>query len=191
MKKLLLASALAISTALAAIPAKADFFNQNAGPWYIFGFEGTPDNNRACVLQYEWQDGSQFQIVKDLVDGEIYIWFKNHEWNIIDKPGDYTGMSVILQGSRGSVKSWNATYQLLNKNTIAIRNMNDAGDFFDLFAGLSVLRFVMPGDIDNAELSLQGSAAGLRSLVSCIQAHEKSGHQQPQQNNNNGSNVWQ
>lgn len=170
MKKFLLATTLACSTILSTTAAYANFFNNQVGPWSIFGAEGTSEQNRACVMEYQWQDGSRFQLIKDLVDGELYIWFKNHSWNIGDAPGDYEGMTVVIKGSRGSVASWPATYSLVNKNTILIRNLNGADAFINAFAYLSEMTFVMPGNIQDALIPLTKTAAGLSNLASCVDA---------------------
>ena len=160
----------ALALTLTATPALADFYNKQVGNWFVFGFEGTSDKNRACVIEYGWQDGSRFQLIKDMVDGEVYIWFKNHQWNIADAPGDYEGMTVIIEGSNGTVKSWNATYNLINKNTITIRNLQNNPDFIEAFSALSVMKFVMPGDIENAVIPLDGSSAAIAAGSDCIDA---------------------
>ena len=168
MKKLLMTTALAFG--LVVTPAMADFYNKQVGNWLVFGFEGTPDNNRACVIQYEWRDGSRFHLIKDMVDGEAYIWFKNNQWNIGDAPGNYEGMTIIVEGSNGTVKSWNAIYNLMNKNTIIIRNLQNNPDFIEAFSSLSVMKFVMPGDIENVTIPLAGSSAAIIAGSDCINA---------------------
>jgi len=168
MKKFLIAATLACTTLLSTPAAIADFYNKQVGNWLVFGFDGTSDKNRACVMEYQWQDGSTFQLIKDLVDGEVYIWFKNHQWNIGDAPGDYEGMTVIMQGSRGTVQSWNATYNLINKNTITIRNLQNNPDFIQAFAYLAQMNFVMPGDIENAVIPLTGTSAAINAASNCI-----------------------
>lgn len=167
MKKLLITTALAFS--MVVTPAMANFYNKNVGDWYVFGFEGTTDNNRACVIQYEWQDGSRFHLIKDLVDDEIYIWFMNIQWQITDEPGEYKGMTVVVENA-DSAKNWPATYSLVNKNTILIRNLQNSFDFIEAFTEYDMVYFVMPGNIENAYLSLDGSAAALIAGSECIDA---------------------
>lgn len=166
MKKLLMTTALAFS--MAVTPAMA-FYSKNIGDWYVFGFEGTPDDNRACVVQYEWQDGSRFQLIKDLVDGELYIWFKNNQWQISDAPGEYEGMTVVVENA-DNAKNWPATYSLVNKNTILIRNLQNSVDFIEALAEYDMVYFVMPGNIENAYIDLDNSMAALHAGSECIDA---------------------
>ena len=183
MKKLLTTTAIALTMAIT--PVYANFFGKQVGPWSIFGADGTEQQNRACVMEYQYQDGSRFQLIKDLVDGELYIWFKNHSWNISDAPGDYEGMTVVIKGSRGSVASWPATYSLVNKNTILIRNLNGADDFINAFAYLSEMTFVMPGNIQDALIPLTSTAAGLSTLASCVDV----GNSSSGSNNKKGNSI--
>lgn len=148
---------------------KADFYNDRVDNWVVFGFDGEVDNNRACVMEYKYQDGSKFQLIADLVDGEIYIWFKNHQWNISDAPGEYDGMTILIEGSGGTVRSWDAIYQLSNKNTILIRHLEGNNELIDSIAYLHEMKFIMPGTIENASVPLEGSTRALESMITCLE----------------------
>ena len=160
-----------MSTALAltmmVTPAMANFYNDEIGYWSIFGFEGTPTDNKACVLEMVWQDGSRFQLIKDLVDGELYIFLKNNDWNISNPEGVYEFEMVIINENNTEAVSGVMEYILLNKNTIVVRGL-DADGFVPPFTSLDELRFIMPGNIQNAYVDLENSNAAIQSMSKCI-----------------------
>ena len=43
------------------------------GNWQVIGTSGDQTLNPACKLIMTWQDGSSFELIKDLADGELYI----------------------------------------------------------------------------------------------------------------------
>ena len=138
------------------------------GAWSVFGNSGSETQNPACVAEVTWQDGSKFQLIKDLKDGELYIWFQNNDWNIIDPPGNYQfRMNIVNRANQ--LAGGDMTYQLVNKNTISVRNI-DVDSFLGPFMNMTEIRFIMPGDIGNAFIPLNGSSAAVEKLVQCIDA---------------------
>ena len=149
-----------------------DIFYQGGqvGSWSVFGNSGNATQNPACVAEVTWDDGSKFQLIKDLKNGEFYIWFQNNEWNIIDPPGNYTfRMNIVNRANQ--VAGGDMTYQLVNKNTISIRNL-DVDSFVGPFMEMTEIRFIMPGDIGNAFIPLNGSTAATEKLVQCLDAYK-------------------
>lgn len=140
------------------------------GSWSVFGNSGNATQNPACVAEVTWDDGSKFQLIKDLKDGEFYIWFKNNEWNIIDPPGNYSFRMNIVNRA-GQVAGGDMAYQLVNKNTISVRNL-DVDSFIGPFMEMTEIRFIMPGDIGNAFIPLNGSTAAIEKLVQCLDAYK-------------------
>jgi len=166
MKKILVA--LLFATALTTQSAYADFYNSknNAGAWTVFGTPGGENNNAACVAQVDWTDGSKLQVVKDLEDGEVYLWIKNVDWNIADTPGSYE-LRLNFYGSNNRVAGMITQYYLINKNVVAIPNVN-INTFLDKFMDNAKMNFVMPGSIQNMTVSLTGSTKAIENLVECI-----------------------
>lgn len=143
-----------------------DFYTQTSGYWTINGQTGSADANPACYIEYAWQDGSVFQLIKDLEDGELYIYFENITWNIVDEPGYYT-MRMNIYYPDGKINAGNYDYYLIDKNSISIPQL-DVKDFIPSFMQGSELRMIMPGDIENSELFLQGSSDAINIMSDCI-----------------------
>jgi len=163
MKSIFFVAALALTT----LPANAEYFYQSdVGNWTVFGEAPENELNPACVISYVWQDGSEFQLIYDLYERELFIWFRNLEWDIADAEGYYT-LDMVVVGSGNDLVSGRLDYYLVNKNTIDIPGI-DPGPFMNAFAGMHELRFIMPGNIQNAYLGLEGSRAASMEFFDCI-----------------------
>lgn len=169
MKKIMsyiLAVIMFTNTAIAA----ESFFSVDVqpGPYYVYGVKADKDKkeNPACYAEVNWRDGSKIQFIRDLADGELYIYFQNVSWNILDAPGKYI-LRANFHYSNGDVRGLNYHYDLINKNTIVIRNMIKE-EFVKLFTSGNRLVFVMPGSIKNAEVDLTGSTKALQEISNCI-----------------------
>lgn len=168
LKKLMITTALAVS--MAVTPALAEFYKKDIGQWEVFGVEKEGNKNKACVVSFLSRDGSAFQLIKDLDDGELYIWIRNHAWDIQQESDEYDGMVVIIEGDDNYVKSWPATYLLINKNTVAIRNINNALDFIVDFSKHKLLKIIMPDNISNIYLDLADSGKAMEALYECVKS---------------------
>jgi hypothetical protein len=166
MKKYLLASVFSI---IAATSAMADnyFHREVAGQWQIFGSYGDARLNPSCSADFNYNDGSQFRLIKDIHDGELYIYFLNTDWNIRDEAGLQYTVRLNFLGSRGTVTGGTIPYTLLGKNAIHIRNISGER-FIPDFAAMSKLQFVMPGTIQNTTITLNGSNQAVDALVRCF-----------------------
>ena len=166
-KKLLFAS---IAVCVFTSQSFADNFytGKQIGAWTVFGNPGSQSQNPACVAETIWEDGSKMQLIKDLTSGEIYIWFQNYAWNIGDAPGDYP-FRMNFHDREGHIVGGDLTYSLINKNTISIRAL-DAKSFIPAFMEMGEIRIMMPGDIGNAIIPLQGSTAAVQQLLDCMDA---------------------
>lgn len=172
MRKYVSATLAAMLFSSSAFAANQTFFREDVrpGPYYVYGVTADPEKNSnpACYAEVTWRDGSKFQLIRDLADGELYIFFHNVTWNIADAPGNYR-MRVNFHGRNGQVTGLNFEYRLVNKNTIVIRNIIK-DQFLPLFSGNSKAIFVMPGSIQNAEIDLTGSAKTLSEISRCVDA---------------------
>lgn len=139
------------------------------GPYYVYGVTANvaANENPACYAEVNWRDGSRLQIIRDLADGELYIFLRNNTWNIIDPPGVYQLRANFHRN--GSVNGINFAYNLINKNTIVIRNIKKEV-FLPLFTDNQRMVLVMPGAISNAEVDLTGSTRTLNEISKCIEA---------------------
>ena len=69
--------------------AEGTFYQATSGQWSVTGYNGGPGQaadgshfNTSCLAQTFWDDGSDLQLIQDLVDGELYIVFNNNSWNV-------------------------------------------------------------------------------------------------------------
>jgi opacity protein-like surface antigen len=167
-----------ISTSLAvmlfsssAFAAGKEFFFSDVrpGPYYVKGVTADVtggSGNPACYAEVNYRDGSRFQLIRDLADGELYIYMHNTTWNISDPVGVYQLRANFTRNNQ-VVNGVNFSFNLINKNTIVIRNI-DKDRFIPLFTGNQRMIFVMPGSIQNAEIDLTGSSKSLAEVSRCI-----------------------
>lgn len=145
------------------------FFQTQVRDWKVFGKPQQEHLNPSCNGEKGYQDGSFFSIIKDLADGELYILFHNVTWNITDNPGNYQMRINFYKGN--SVFSLTANYELLNKNTLRIRAI-DPSKFLPAFMDFSRMVFIMPGTIQNAEISLAGTTAVVAAMSECVDQYK-------------------
>jgi hypothetical protein len=181
-----IAAMLMTSSALA---ASQTFYNVDVrpGPYYVYGVtaDSEKNDNPACYAEVTWRDGSKFQLIRDLADGELYIFFRNATWNISDPAGNYR-LRMNFHNRNGQVNGLNFEYRLINKNTIVIRNIIKE-QFLPLFASNSKSILVMPGSIQNAEFDLTGSTNALAEISKCVDAARNVDLYPEGQPNNTGS----
>lgn len=177
MKRLLLGLLLSTSFIFPAIgEPNQRFFEQsigtnitNKGAWIIIGStgDGSRNVNARCSMGTEWNDGSYIWYIKDLIDDEVYMEFRNNIWNINDEPGRYT-LRMNFKLSTGQIRGNDIVYSLINKNTIMLRNLGRT--VTELMFNARELSFVMPGSIPNATIPLYKSREALNILSRCIDA---------------------
>lgn len=170
MKKFIIATIVGLFTTVSVYAS--DFYSNEIGYWYIYGNSGNADQNPACVIEMNWQDGSTFQLIKDLKDGEVYIWFQNMEWNISDEIDQNYDMRINFTGNDGSVVGAMFSYYLANKNTIVLRNI-EPESFVDAFVAKNEMQMIMPGTIENAYVGLDNSTKAIEMLIECIDTNEQ------------------
>jgi hypothetical protein len=171
---------LATTVTLAALTtsAYADIFYQKSEKlWSVFGVVNVKEKNDACIAEQTWRDGSFFQLIKDLKDGELYIALTNNEWQIQDNPGTIAKMRANAYiGSE--IYGFTFDFEVTGKNSIVIRGI--IGDkFVPAFATASQLRFVMPGTIPNATIHLNGSRAAVEGVSDCMDRYKSGNFSNP------------
>lgn len=163
-KKLFVAGLISLFTITS---AHAFYEKQIPGGWKVIGDVGDSTRNPGCAMTLSYDDGSEIQLIRDLKDGELYIWFKNNEWNIADEIEKVYPMRVNFYTSSGNVVGGNFEYVLVNKSTIVIRNLN-IDSFIPAFMEMKTMRFIMEGTIQNADIPLDGTREGIVYLADCI-----------------------
>lgn len=146
------------------------FFVNQSKNWFIQGIPKRDKLNPICRASYFWNDGSEFNLIVDLSDGELYILFINNAWQINDNINNIYNFRINAH-TGNTIKGFNAEYELLSKNTIRIRDINVK--FMDVFAESNELRFIMPGNILNAVISLDGSREAVNQINNCIRLYKQ------------------
>ena len=139
------------------------------GNWRVIGDSGDSKLNPVCKLIYIWQDGSSFELIKDLADGELYILLVNNNWNISDPPNSQS-VSRFNFHNNGSITGGSVIFELLNKNTIRFRAIT-AEKFLPDFVSAQKMAIIMPGTIPNAEINLTGTRNGIDVLSNCVRTY--------------------
>lgn len=173
MRKFVSASLAAMLFTSSAFAAGREFYNVDVrpGPYYVLGVTADVDGgsaNPACYAEINYRDGSRFQLIRDLADGELYIFLRNTSWNISDAPGNYQLRANFVRNSQ-VVSGLNFQYRLVNKDTIVIRNIKKE-TFLPLFTANESINIIMPGSIQNGTIDLTGSSRALEEISKCINA---------------------
>lgn len=171
MRKIVSATLAAMLFTSSAFAAGTEFYNVDVqpGPYYVKGVTADTDGgsgNPACYAEITFRDGSRFQLIRDLADGELYIFLRNNTWNIADPAGVYRLRANFTRNNQ-VVSGLNFDYNLVNKNTIVIRNIRKE-NFLPLFTANHRMELVMPGSIQNASIDLTGSSRSLEEISKCI-----------------------
>lgn len=148
--------------------AESLFFKGQNNGWEVNGIHQREKLNPVCRADKNYNDGSQFSLIKDLADNELYIVLVNNSWNITDPPGQYSARINFHSGNR--VSGAQMTYELLNKNTIRVRNIVQ-NRFVPDFMNYSKMVVIMPGTIPNAEINLSGSSNMISLMAQCTRVY--------------------
>lgn len=180
MKKTLagVVGAIGLMLSSTSIAQSQNFYYNEMQHWIV---EGVPNNkqiNASCYTQTRWSDGSRFQLIKNLVTGELYIWVQAMFWNISDQPGSTAVARVNTHGKSGVIGG-DLTFLILNKNTIVIPEIQADG-FIQAFMTQNEMHIIMPGTVENFVLSLKGSTKAIQSLSECVEASKKANLGTPQ-----------
>lgn len=159
---------------LSASPALADndqFFYSDVQntPFSVSGILGdkSANLNPACYADISYQDGSRFQLIRDLADGELWMLVRNVNWQIPDQPGSVNILQANFHQGQ-NIYPMTFQYKVMNKNTIAIQNIIKDGSFLPYFMKSSKMIFIMPDNIENIQITLDGSRKALEDVARCI-----------------------
>lgn len=167
MKRLLIV----LSLLLSSLPSYAgELFYKVQTPqlWTILGDKGDETQNPACLVQKTWEDGSIIQYITDLKSGEFWIYLTNIKWDIDETIGKYDGMRINFYHGQ-DVKGVNVDFYLLNKNTVTIRGLSSSAIFS--FVTSDKMIFVMPGNVPNAEIPLNGTDIAGKMTQHCMRTY--------------------
>lgn len=178
LKKFLIATTACVTLATSAFSFEMkQFFQATIGYWTITGHMGDAKSgvNPACVTYTTWKDGSQFYLIQDLADGELYVEFTNHRWNVQGPYGkDAPDLQLTINMYSGDrvVESWSAFFALVDKNTIQIRGI-DFRKFIPGFVDMTKIVLIMPGNIPDAQVLLSNSGRAINYMIRCMQESDR------------------
>lgn len=167
-----------IASALGILPVHAEnatFFKKsvpNTG-WSVFGNKAVDSKDPACWAQVRWKDGSEFQFALNLKQKEFRIIIENVNWQIDEEPGQYSGLHVNLYDSKNNIiDGYDFGFYLVDKKTI---NVGLNKSFVINFLKASKVIFVMPGNVKNITVTLQGQVPMMNILGECSAMSNKLG----------------
>ncbi len=148
--------------------ARSDnFFVSQLKGWTVHGNEGTDKINPGCNMRQTYVDGSFFNIVKDLADGELYFVIKNVAWNFKYKPGSAQKFGLLIRaGEQELLKLPEASFVVIDKNTLVLPELTE--EFIQAVAVEGSLIVLMPKGIDSPDIPLDGAVVALKAMVECI-----------------------
>jgi hypothetical protein len=166
MKKLLsaLLFSIAVITPAAALNIHFQELTKDQN-WLVFGSTENEIRPKSfCLAGKTYEDGSSFELVKDMTTLELYIYVRNVQWNLT--PGDSKAMLVFMQEDGSSV---NHPYNIniLSPTDVTIEAIPDAV-FVPLFVSSTDLIIVPETGDKSASISLTSGAEAATLMKTCI-----------------------
>lgn len=153
------------------------FWSANEGNFEVRGYISGADGNPVCQLNGHYKDGSYFSLVKDIVDGELWMELHNKNWNT---QGVEFKVIWNFHNRNGSVNfSQTANARITGPQTIQLRQLNNNGytkeveTFLNLFKSSYAISFYEEDETNIFNMSLNGSRAAMNSVINCYAYAEK------------------
>jgi hypothetical protein len=169
MLKTITSALLATVISVSASHAQEVFYPERSyGQWTVYGYveegQGSPD----CTAETVWPDGSSLQVTYSTFHDELFIWFRNNDWNILDSlDREYTGVLAFTNSRGGITSQFSFDYILLSHNEIVLPNLY-VGNFLNRFAESHEMVLDMPGSIQTAYAGLTGTRVAVNELDRCV-----------------------
>ena len=141
--------------------------------WTVYGGAKTETGQATCYGSASKKDGSFIQIHRSLVNGEVWVIIHNTAWEI-DGDGKGTARwNFYREGKDAFVDGTDFTYEVKNKNTILILDINSKR-FSEVLWKTRYFTLVMPGNLQNMSVSFERRGSSmLDALSECVTLHEK------------------
>jgi len=167
MMKILTTIAFVSTLMVGTAQAEVFYSSDQVGVWETFGTTGNGELNPACVALSEWDDGSDIQFTKDLASQELYIRIYNVNWDMSDEPGTEVEVRINFWKDDRFVEGGTTSMIIINHNTVVVPWL-EATKFTPDFMENHVMKFVMPGEVSNIQVSLDGSSAAVVNMAKCM-----------------------
>jgi hypothetical protein len=141
--------------------------------WTVFGGADTETGQATCWGRANKKDGSFLEIHRSLVDGELWAFVHNTEWEIQGPDQGSLRWNFFSGRKDGLIAGANFDYVLKDKNTILILQI-EPKQFSEALWNARYFTLVMPGKVSNLSLSFESKGGSmLTSLAECVKQNEK------------------
>lgn len=141
--------------------------------WTVFGGANTETGQATCYGAASKKDGSFIQIHRSLVNGELWAIIGNTAWEIDGEGGGTARWNFFRDGKEAFIDGTNFTYNIKNKNTILVLDINSKR-FAEVLWKTRYFTLVMPGNLQNFSVSFERRGSSmLDALSECVFLNEK------------------
>lgn len=145
------------------------FYQKDTDNWWtVYGGANTETGQATCWGRANKKDGSFMEMHRSLVDGEVWAFVHDTEWEI---PGPDQGSLRwnFYNGLKGGlITGANFDYVVKDKNTILILQI-EPKNFSEALWNARYFTLVMPGNLPNLSLSFETKGSTmLAALAECI-----------------------
>lgn len=175
MKKLLATAALSLLMLSGVALAESErFYRKDAGQWTVEGFHGDSD---ICAASTFWDNGSYISFFVSNNGANVMV--HNSQWNIGDPIGYFKGYQARLRFfGKYDPDEGTVDYELKDPQTVLLTNVNEK--FLEAWTKYDTMVILMPGDIGQMTVGLNGTNAVVQYMGECLNMTEK--NSAPKQN---------
>jgi hypothetical protein len=139
----------------------------------VFGGADTETGQATCWGRANKKDGSFIEIHRSLVDGEVWAFVHDTEWEIQGPDRGLLRWNFFGANRTGLIAGANFDYDLKDKNTILILQI-EPKKFSEALWNARYFTLVMPGNVPNMSLSFESKGGSmLTALAECVKQNEK------------------
>jgi hypothetical protein len=152
-------------------PSRKEFYNKPIDKsWYVGGVVKS-DSNSECYAHLDIKDGSSYELVRDLVDSELYLRIRNMSWNLQRGADDKLNLRLNIQRGKSVIDGADFGWSILNKNTIVIPRIH-ATSFMDALWKGDIISVIMPGDTQSTAMYFEKPRDLIRAMAECVKKFE-------------------
>jgi len=141
--------------------------------WTVHGGASTETGQATCWGSANKKDGSSIEIHRSLVDGEVWAFVHDTEWEISGPDQGSLRWNFFSGQKDGLIAGANFDYIVKDKNTILILQI-EPKKFSETLWNSRYFTLVMPGNLANLSVSFESKGGSmLTSLAECVKQNEK------------------
>ena len=163
-------------SALVLHPAAAEevsFYQKDSDNWWtVYGGANTETGQATCWGRASKKDGSFMEIHRSLVDGEVWAFVHDTEWEIQGPEQGSLRWNFYNGLKNGLIAGADFEFVVKDKNTILILQIQPK-KFSEALWNARYFTLVMPGNLPNLSLSFETKGSMmLAALAECIKQNE-------------------